>query len=57
MVRNRSVVVIALSVGGLLGAVGVSSASAAPPSGTDASEVTHWNEVATGTFRLAAMVC
>jgi len=50
MVRNRSVVVIALSVGGLLGAVGVSSASAAPPTGADASEVTHWNEVATSTL-------
>ena len=34
----------------LLGALGVSTASAAPPVGTDASEVIHWNQVATTTL-------
>ena len=50
MLRSRSVAVVTMAVGALLGAVGVSSASAAPPMGTDASEVTHWNEVATSTL-------
>jgi hypothetical protein len=50
MLRSRSVAVVTMAVGALLGAVGVSSASAAPPTGTDASEVTHWNEVATSTL-------
>ena len=38
------------SVGAPLGAVGVSSAAAAQPARADASEVTHWNEVATSTL-------
>ena len=50
MLRSRSVAVITVTVGALLGALGVSSASAAPPTGTDASEVTHWNQVATTTL-------
>ena len=39
-----------MAVGGLLGALGVPSASAGPPAGTDASEVIHWNQVATTTL-------
>jgi hypothetical protein len=39
-----------VAIGALLGALGVSSASAAPPAGTDASEVTHWNQVAATTL-------
>ena len=50
MSRRRSVAVITVAVGALLGALGVSSASAAPPVGTDASEVTHWNQVAATTL-------
>ena len=46
MSRRRSLAVITVAVGALLGALGVFSASAAPPAGTDASEVTHWNQVA-----------
>ena len=50
MSRRRSVAVIAVAVGALLGALGVSSASAAPPGRTDASEVTHWNQLAATTL-------
>ncbi|GAA4413178.1 vanadium-dependent haloperoxidase [Fodinibacter luteus] len=50
MLRSRSVAVITVAVGALLGALGVSSATAAPPVGTDASEVTHWNQVAATTL-------
>jgi hypothetical protein len=50
MSPSRSVAVITVAVGALLGALGVSSASAAPPVGTDASEVTHWNQVAATTL-------
>ena len=50
MSRSRSVAVITVAVGALLGALGVSSASAAPRVGTDASEVIHWNQVATTTL-------
>jgi hypothetical protein len=39
-----------MAVGALLGALGVFSVSAAPPSATDASEVTHWNELAANTL-------
>ena len=38
------------AVGALLGALGVSSASAALPAGTDASEATRWHEVAATTL-------
>jgi hypothetical protein len=50
MSRSRSGAVITVAVGALLGALGVSSASAAPPVGTDASEVIHWNQVAATTL-------
>ena len=53
MSRSRSVGVITVAVGVLLGALGVSTASAAPPVGTDASEVIHWNQVATTTLAAA----
>jgi hypothetical protein len=50
MSRRRSVAFIPVAVGVLLGALGVYSVSAAPPVGTDASEVTHWNQVAATTL-------
>ena len=51
MSRRRILAVSTVAVGALLGAlIGVSGASAAPPVGTDASEVTHWNQVATSTL-------
>ena len=50
MSRSRTVAVTTVAVGALLGALGVSGASAAAPTGTDASEVTHWNQVATTTL-------
>ena len=50
MASSRSVAVITVAVGALLGALGVSSASAAPRVGTDASEVIHWNQIATTTL-------
>ena len=34
----------------VLAALGVPGASAAPPTGTDASEVTHWNQLALTTL-------
>jgi hypothetical protein len=49
MSRKRSVAVIAVAIGALLGSFGVVSVSAAPPA-TDASEVTHWNQVAASTL-------
>ena len=48
--RRRSVAVSMVAVGALLGTLGVSSASAAQPVGTDASEVTKWNQVAVTTL-------
>jgi hypothetical protein len=42
--------VAALAVGALLGALGTSGASAAPPGPTDASEVTRWNMLAASTL-------
>jgi hypothetical protein len=50
MSRGRSVAFIPVAVGALLGGLGVFSVSAAPPVGTDASEVTHWNQVAATTL-------
>jgi hypothetical protein len=50
MARRRSVAFIPVAVGALLGGLGVFSVSAAPPTGTDASEVTHWNQVAATTL-------
>ena len=39
-----------MAVGALLSALGAISVSAAPPVGTDGSEVSHWNQVATTTL-------
>jgi hypothetical protein len=50
MSRRRSAAFITVAVGALLGALGVFSASAAPPVGTDAGEVSHWNQVAAATL-------
>jgi hypothetical protein len=50
MSRRRTLAAITVAVGALLGALGVSGASAAPPRATDASEVTHWNQVAATTL-------
>jgi hypothetical protein len=50
MSRRRSVAFIPMAVGALLGALGAVSVSAAPPVGTDASEVSHWNQVAATTL-------
>src|SRR3954465_7673301 len=50
MSRSRSAACITVAVGALFGTLGVFSASAAPPVGTDASEVSHWNEVAATTL-------
>lgn len=50
MSGRQSVWVITTAVGALLGAAGVSTASAAAPAQTDASEVTRWNEIATSTL-------
>ena len=50
MSRRRSVAFIPVAVGALLAGLGVFSVSAAPPAGTDASEVTHWNQVAATTL-------
>ena len=48
--RRRSVAVSMVGVGALLGTLGVSSASAALPVVSDASEVIHWNQVAATTL-------
>ena len=50
MSPRRSVALISVAVGALLGGLGVFSVSAAPPTGTDASEVSHWNQVAATTL-------
>ena len=50
MSRRRSVAFVPVAVGVLLGALGAFGVSAAPPTGTDASEVTHWNQVAASTL-------
>ena len=50
MSRRRSVAFISVAVGVLLGGLGAFSVSAAPPAGTDASEVSHWNQVAATTL-------
>jgi hypothetical protein len=50
MSRRRSVAFIPVAVAALLGGTGVFSVSAAPKTGTDASEVIHWNQVAATTL-------
>src|SRR3954452_17516619 len=50
MSRRRSLAFIPVVVGVLLAGFGAFSVSAAPPAGTDASEVTHWNQVAATTL-------
>jgi hypothetical protein len=50
MSRRRSVAFIPVAVAALVGGLGVFSVSAAPPVGTDASEVSHWNQVAATTL-------
>jgi hypothetical protein len=50
MTRRRSVSVIAVAVGVLVGVLGVIGASAAPPDEADASSVTQWNLIAVNTF-------
>lgn len=50
MSRHRSVVVIAVVGVALLGALSVPNAVAKPATKTDASEVTHWNQVAVSTL-------
>ena len=49
MARQRSFWLVAVVVVALA-ALGVLGASAAPPVGTDASAVTHWNQIATSTL-------
>jgi hypothetical protein len=53
MSRRRSVAFIPVAVVALIGGLGVFSVSAAPPVGTDASEVSHWNQVAATTLAAA----
>ena len=50
MARKRSIWLAAALVGALVGAFGVVGAAAAPPTGTDASEVTRWNQLAATTL-------
>ena len=48
--RRRSVASIPVAIAALLGGLGIVGASAAPPAGSDASEVSHWNQVAATTL-------
>ena len=50
MAGRRSVSVLAVAVGVLVGVVGVIGASAAPPAEADASAVTQWNLIAVSTL-------
>jgi hypothetical protein len=50
MARRRSLWLPAVAVAALIGALGVISASAAPPAQTDASAVTQWNLIAVNTL-------
>ena len=50
MASKRSIRLAAVVIGALVGAFGVYGAGAAPPVGTDASEVSHWNQVAATTL-------
>src|SRR6187200_635246 len=48
--RRRSVLFIPVALAALLAGPGAFGVSAAPPAGTDASEVSHWNQVAASTL-------
>ncbi len=50
MSRRRSIAFTPVAVGALLAALGTVSVSAAPPTGTNANEVLHWNQVAASTL-------
>jgi hypothetical protein len=50
MAGRRSVWLIAVAVGALVGALGVFGASAAPPAKADAAAVTQWNLIAVNTL-------
>ena len=50
MARRRSVWFVAVAVGACVGALGVLSASAAPPAEADATAVTQWNLIAASTI-------
>ena len=50
MARRRSVWFIAVAVGACVGALGVLSASAAPPAEADVTAVTQWNLIAASTL-------
>ena len=50
MARKRSMSLVALAIGTLVGALGVVSTSAARPVRADATAVNHWNEVAVNTL-------
>src|SRR4051812_7576281 len=50
MARKQSVWFIAVAVGALLGALGVTGASAAPPATADATAVMQWNLIAVSTI-------
>ena len=50
MARRRSVWFIAVALGAFVGALGVLSASAAPPAEADATAVTQWNLIAASTL-------
>ena len=50
MARRRSIWFIAVAVGAFVGALGVLSASAAPPAEADATAVTQWNLIAVSTI-------
>jgi hypothetical protein len=50
MARKRSSWFVALTVGALVGALGVFGASASPPAEADATAVIQWNQIATSTL-------
>ena len=50
MARRRSILLIAVAVVAFVGALGVLSASAAPPAEADATAVTQWNLIAASTL-------
>jgi hypothetical protein len=50
MARRRSVWLVAVTVGSVVGALGVVGAAAAPPATADATAVTQWNLIAVSTI-------